>query len=384
MIGLFTANSIIHGAERVYQAFAHGAYRFCTNEVAFVNSMATRKINSFAPDGMRVLDFPLSKMVDELCDWNEYVNACKRFLVDNEIDTMFIVMVYMLQGKKYGQEKAIAADIASALKNHQYGMNYNISKNFLSRMLFVKACADVCDNVYHQVVDPQEPDLSRVFDFKHYDELVDLQFPKRRRIMMPYYEAYSYGVDQYAVETRNRSIDFMFGASVMSEDRMFLLDLADSLTSHMDRCGMRYDVNLHVGSKMRRETGTDKNRPFVDQREYVDRLDGVVSTLVVPAYDSTAFSWFRLVESASKGCIPLVYYKCAMDSVRRAFPGVYNVIQNDLLVHDGDDLFERVSRFSDDSERIKVCESIKDAIADRNVLDVEWLQNRWQKLEGAK
>lgn len=377
MIAAYIADSITAGRMRVLESFLTALHEFVGEDVVVVNSSGRGQIDSVIPEGMKQIDFKTNEVVKQTGNWPDYIDACKKFLVDNDITTMFAIGSTMMQGKKFGEEHSIAKDIDRMIHEVNLRMNFVSMRTFYTRVQFINACSQVCKHVYHQVIDPQEPDYSRVFDFSNYVEFIDLQFASRRRVLMPYYEWYSFKDDQNSIESSDRSIAFTFGASAVTADRHYLIALVGEIEEGLTKANLTYDILL----RKKVEVGKSRTK-FIDQRQYVYDLQYATATIVVPAYDAEAFSWFRFVESASRGCVPLVYKECCLDSVKKCYPETYKVICDELIVNDAADIVEKVKKFSNDSERIKMCKKIQDAIASRHVFDIQWLQDRWHKLQG--
>ena len=377
MIAAYIADTITAGRMRVLESFLSALHEFVGKDVVLINSSARGTIDSVVPEGMKQVDFRTNEVLKQTRYWPYYIDACKKFLVDNGITTIFIIGSTMVQNKKFGDEHLIAKDVDRMQHEVSLRMNFVSMRTFYSRVQFINACSQVCEHVYHQVVDPQEPDYSRVFDFNEYVEFVDLQFASRKRILMPYYEWYSFKDDQNSIEFSDRNTAFTFGASAVTADRHYLIALVDEIEESLSKANLAYDILL------RKKVEAGKSRtPFVDQRQYVYDLQYAVATIVVPAYDAEAFSWFRFVESAARGCVPLVYKGCCIDSIKKCYPETYKVICDELIVDGAADVVEKVKKFTDDSERVKMCKKIQDSIASRHVFDIQWLHDRWHKLQG--
>lgn len=377
MIAAYIADSITAGRMRVLESFLAALYEFVGKDVVVINSSSRSLIDSVIPEGMKQIDFKTNEVVKQTGNWPDYIDACKKFLIDNDIVTMFVIGSTMVNNKKFGDEHSIAKDIDRMQNEVNLRMNFVSMRTFYTRVQFINACSQVCKHVYHQVVDPQEPDYSRVFDFNEYVEFVDLQFASRRRTLMPYYEWYSFKDDQNSIEFSDRHVAFTFGASAVTADRHFLIPLVGEIEESLGKENLAYDILL------RKKVEVGKSRTmFVDQRQYVYDLQYAAVTIVVPAYDAEAFSWFRFVESVSRGCVPLVYKECCTDSIKKCYPEIYKIIHDELIVSDAADVVEKVKKFVNDSERVKICKKIQDSIASRHVFDIQWLYDRWHKLQG--
>lgn len=377
MIAVFVNDVATAGRMRVVEAYLTLLYELLEDDVAFINTSLRSTMDSTVPDGMKTLNFGMSGVLTACEEWPSYIDACKDFLVRNDINTVFVLGATMLSGKRYGQEHAIRRDLDRMKTETELRMNFVIMKTFYSRIQFLNACSQVCDNVYHHVIDPLEPDFNEVFGFKNYQEFTDLRFASRRRVLMPYYEWYSFMQGNEAIECKDRMTSFTFGGSAVTAERAFLVELIDDVEEKLSKHGFAFDIKLKKPKAVK-----ENNDKFVDQRQYVYDLVYSVSTLIVPAYDAEAFSWFRLVESVCRGCVPLVYSQCCLDSVRTAFRSLYDFICDELIVDSADDIVAKIETFSDDDVRIATCKKIKNLIAEKHVLDIEWLRDRWSKLDG--
>lgn len=373
MKAVFVCDSLTPGRMRILEAYLHALDKF-VGDVKLINMSLRSTIESAMPVGMDTILFSIKNEFDEAGDWPAYIDRCHQFLVDNDIDTIFMYGCQMLQSKSFNQEKSIARDIFRMKKEVLLRTNFATMKTFYSRLQFVNACSFTCDNVYHQMIDPQEPDLSRVFDFKNYKELVDVQTASRKRVAMPYYEEYSFSDEQIDIDFSDRITAFKFGASATTKDREFLIDMVKELKQ---KFGDEADITLMV----KKQNGKRKTK-FVDQRQYVYDLRYTCSTLLVPAYDAEAFSLARLVESAGKGCVPIVYAACCLDSIRQLYPELVELIEDELIAEDVDGIFELVEKSKQDDFRKRICYDIQSCLAKQHVLDIQWLRDRWHKLPG--
>ena len=377
MIAAYIADSITAGRMRVLESFLTALYEFASKDVVVINSASRGLIDSVMPEGMKQIDFKTNEVIKQTGNWPDYIDACKKFLVDNDITTMLVIGSTMMQGKKFGEEHLIARDVDRMQDEVNLRMNFVSMRTFYTRVQFINACSQVCKHVYHQVIDPQEPDYSRVFDFKEYVEFVDLQFASRRRVLMPYYEWYSFKDDQKSIESSDRNIAFTFGASAVTADRHYLIALVGEIEEGLSKANLTYDILL----RKKVEVGKSRTK-FIDQRQYVYDLQYATATIVVPAYDAEAFSWFRFVESASRGCVPLVYTECCLDSVKKCYPETYELICDELVVNDATDITEKVKNFSNDSKRIKLCNNHQDVMSPTHLCDLHWQRDMSHPLPG--
>lgn len=103
-----------------------------------------------------------------------------------------------------------------------------------------------------------------------------------------------------------KSIDFVFGYTVITKDRDSMFDEVKSIVSNFK------NYNLYVHDKV---NGTSN---FLSRELYLEKIAKARYTLIIPPYDKESVSIYRILESIELDCLPLfhkdVNYKLIEDS----------------------------------------------------------------------
>lgn len=377
MLGIFVGDNIRGSCFKLISSFLEVMKLVTDGEFVFISLNRSHRFDFLVPDGIDIIQFPMIGVVEDAKSWTRYQNEVRDFLRENSIDTAIQLGATMLQMYSRDKEVNMMKQFARCEANDNYGMSYNTMKTFMSRMFFTKVCTDVCDNFYKYDIDPQEMCLSRLFDFndKNFAEFYMVKPRDYDLTIMPYYEYALFELDGQV--DFDREIDFEFGASAISHDRAFLIPLVDGVEKMLDECGITANIYLQ-----RPKNAGKRDERLVDQLQYVYNMNFVKTTLIVPSYCHDSFSWERFVAAISKGCVPLVLSDCCLDSISKLYPEVTAIIKRKLLVSDENDIADKIGYFRDDRKRRLCIDELKNAIASKHVLDIQWLRDRWHKLQG--
>lgn len=377
MFGIFVGDNIRRSCFKLISSFLEVMKLVTDGEFVFINLYRNHRLDFLVPEGIDIVQFPMLDVVKDTKSWTQYQNEARDFLRKNNIDTVVQFGATMLQAYSRDKEVNMLKQFARCETNDSYSMSYVLMKTFMSRMFFTKVCAEVCDNFYKYDIDPQEMCLSRLFDFtgKNFAEFYMVKPRDYDLTIMPYYEYALFELDSQV--DIDREIDFEFGASAISPDRAFLIPLIDSLEKALGKSSTTANIYLQ---KPKNEGKKDER--LVDQLQYVYNMNFVKTTLVVPSYCHDSFSWERFVAAISKGCVPLVLSDCCLDSISKLYPEVTAIIKRKLLVFDENDIVDKIKYFRDDRKRRLCIDELKNAIASKHVLDIQWLRDRWHKLQG--
>ena len=377
MLGIFVGDNIRGSCFKLISSFLEVMKLVTDGEFVFISLNRSHRFDFLVPDGIDIIQFPMLGVVENTKSWTQYQNEARDFLIENNIDTVIQLGATMLQMYSRDKEDDMLKQFARCEANDSYGMSYVMMKVFMSRIYFTKVCAEVCDNFYKYDIDPQEMCLSRLFDFtgKNFAEFYMVKPRCYDVTIMPYYEYALFELDEKV--DIDREIDFEFGASAISPDRAFLIPLVDSVEKMLNESGIVANVYLQ-----RPKMAGKRDKRLVDQLQYVYNMNFVKTTLIVPSYCHDSFSWERFVAAISKGCVPLVLSDCCLDSFRKLYPEVASIVKRKLLVFDENDIVDKIRYFRDDRKRRLCIEELKNAIASKHVLDIQWLRDRWGKLNG--
>jgi hypothetical protein len=134
-------------------------------------------------------------------------------------------------------------------------------------------------------------------------------------------------------EQFDKDVDITFGMTVFEGFRTKYYHYAKTILNKFDK------VNFYVLNKI-----TGENN-FLDRDDYLKQIARSKYTIILPAYDDTCFSIFRLIESLHNDCLPLLHKDCCIVDMNKSF---------------GVDLSELMSEdpFPED-ERIRLLEKYK-------------------------
>jgi hypothetical protein len=116
-------------------------------------------------------------------------------------------------------------------------------------------------------------------------------------------------------EQTEKDIDITFGMTIFQNFRQKYEQDAKTILNKFDK------VNFYVLNKV-----TGENT-FVDRAEYLKQIARSKYTIILPAYDSTCFSIFRLLESLHNDCLPLIHEDCYLTDINKS----YNTDLNELV-----------------------------------------------------
>lgn len=376
MTGIFIGDNIRGSCYKLINSFLEVMKVVMGRKFVFINLNKGHRFDFLVPDNIDIIRFPMLRSIESSQSWRQYQDDVRDFLCENNIDTVIQFGACMLQSYSRDREASMLKQFARCDANDKNCMNYLSMTTFMARMYFSRVCSEVCDNFYKYDVDPQEMCLSRLFDFagKNFSEFYMVKPRGYDLTVMPYYEYALFELDEEVDEARE--IDFEFGASALTADRAYLVPLAEGIRKKLDESKVVANVYL----QMPKNAGK-RNEQLVDQFQYVYNMNFVKTTLIVPSYCIDSFSWERFVAAVSKGCVPLVLSDCCLDSIRKLYPDVTKIIEKKLLVHDEDEIAEKVKYFGDKRIRSLCVKEVTDAIASKHVLDIQWLRDRWSKLD---
>lgn len=111
----------------------------------------------------------------------------------------------------------------------------------------------------------------------------------------------------FEVEKAEKTIDFTFGLTVIEQVRQkYEYDARDFIKQFPNS-------RFYIRNKL---TGEDN---YVDRLTYFDQLAKSKYTMIVPAYDTTMFSVYRLMEALYCDCLPFIHPDCYLDDMNESF-----------------------------------------------------------------
>lgn len=271
---------------------------------------------------------------------------------------------------RFGLEDKAAKMLAQAYDQPTGFMNYVSATKNVAWLVFIDRCAKRAKHFYQYVVDPLEADLGKVFEFDDFERLYYNKQARAGAVVMPFYE---YMLDKHSGEKSPKSSPFTFYCTALTDERAYMADMQGELEGVEG-----WDVNICTKDQAHRSLS-------VGQDEYLSMLKQATASLVIRPYDHEAFSWTRFCECVYNDCVPLVWHDCNFQDVETLFPAVARYTKGNLLVESVDGLRRAVDHLSNDPEAAaEALRALKSGIAEKHVLDIQWLRDRWQKLPGIR
>lgn len=278
------------------------------DNLVIIDPFTGNKLKKMLPEGTEIIKYD----VRNLGGWKEIYKYNRNLLESNNIDTMIIFKVVLSKGFKCGDMGQIKGFQKKRKENDMYGFNFNQTKNILTKFSLVESASKICENVYHFILDPQEASFEDVCNFKHFEKLYGMN-----RDGYKYMPCFEYGVNKEAKHIE-KTVDFVFYCSAVTEDRAYIANIKDKLES-IDG----WDVRINVPKA--------NIRPL-KQNEYYDKLASAKYSLCIPAYNKTAFSMYRFIEAACNDCICFIHKDVCLNDVKNTFPDIYDIMVEYLIV----------------------------------------------------
>lgn len=105
----------------------------------------------------------------------------------------------------------------------------------------------------------------------------------------------------------DKDIDITFGMTIFQDFRHKYYEDAKKVLSKFD------NVKFYVLNKV-----TGENT-FVNRDVYLKQIARSKFTIILPAYDSSCFSIFRLLESLHNDCLPLIHKDCYLKDINKSY-----------------------------------------------------------------
>lgn len=214
----------------------------------------------------------------------------------------------------------------------------SIGKHLLNILAVLKAHTDYCIPIHDICYDPLEYSLSLF----HPDYQPKSNYFLYHGYDMPAYNMHRLDSMQYYLNFKKKffqiekTLDFVFGMTVMEADRMSYYEYADLFSKKFQR-------NFFVANNKFNNINT-----FVDRDKYLNFISASKYTLILPAYDTNSFSIYRLIESLSNDCLPFIHQDCIIDDVEKSFNVDLSMLKTDKI-------------FSE-SQRLEILEYLKSKI----------------------
>lgn len=277
-----------------------------------------------------------------------------------------------------------------------YNMQYDLMRRVIERLLFVKACRG--KNVVHFVIDPDEVDFSKVWNFKIYRRFGALKWDG-----CEYGPIYEYLLYNTFIQDIPKFYDFYYVGSAVTEDRKYLYRCQSEVLSHINRRRIGFiKENPKIGTFDIFDGDNREKR--VTQSTYLYNLKLSRYTMVNPPYNKKEFNIIRFMEAVVCDCIPLIL-KCKKDvrdmkfgclhNLILTFPDFYDIIIKRNLIVVPKDIHIRLTKYYEDSDNgsvrkvkygtygepdIDICQQLKETKSFKKITDRNYVQSFYDGL----
>jgi len=253
--------------------------------------------------------------------WSEYYQQLDDVQEKYQFDRIALIALYQEFCNK--KDSQILEYYEETFKDDRafFGFNFMQKKalNFMS-VLYMNLKHKI--PVDHFMIDPPELDLS----------LIGLS--NVRRYFFYDYEKINAKHSSYAEymlrersknrENFEKNIDFVFGFSIELPPRYWFHMYYLRMRRLLEEAGLKSE--FYYSSQV------DENKCMISKPRYLQRLEESRYSLVIPSYVETEFSMIRFLEIISKDCIPLIFYKTNLDSLKKLHPTFCDVIEKHSLI----------------------------------------------------
>lgn len=145
---------------------------------------------------------------------------------------------------------------------------------------------------------------------------------------------------------RERSLDFVFGATVLAKSRAWIDEIITDLKTELPS----ESTKIFYTNKYK------KIDEFISRSEYLGLVAKSKYTLIVRSYDQNSFSMYRVIESVFNGCVPLLHRDSNWTLLSDSFKNIDEEWLKSTLVVDGaNDIKSKMNGFGEE-ERKAICE----------------------------
>lgn len=177
--------------------------------------------------------------------------------------------------------------------------------------------------VHEVIYDPQELSMDRWHElfqpkenYYKYHGYEDSRYNFNRLDSLQYYYKNIFNMEE--LDSNKKDIDFTFGYTCVTKERKWVSDEIEQI------CSMFDTYKLFAKDKIK---GIDTSIPRKKYLEYIARSK---YTLIIPAYDVTSMSIYRIIESLELNCLPLFHANCNIELIEKSFDvNLSNLIIND-------------------------------------------------------
>ena len=285
----------------------------------------------------------------ENSNWQEYEKLIKNQTKD--LDTLIIFGNTMFNNYNSRDTSLIERfDKEFDNKNYEYNIKFVSTRTVMQRYLVCRICKD--KKLIYVCLDPQECIITDYLKTGICTYILN----RGNKKYVPSYEKCLFANNQIT----DKTVDFTFYGTALTEDRKYLVEQSDLLTSIRNS-----DVGIIV----------KKDSTYVSQTEYYDKLARSKFTLIIPSYDVTTFSVIRFLEAVSNHCLPLVLDTVDLTDLKNTFPDIYDIVRKNLVVNIKD-----IQNKIDELDYDKIIKKIFNTESVKNFTDLDYFKREWSKI----
>lgn len=346
MIGLFLNMGIAKGLVNTIRYHFNAIIDSIDDKIVIIDTNAGNKLkNLLNRDDVEYRHIAWA----ENYNWHDYEKVIKDKTKD--IDTFICFGSTMFNNYNSTNNSLIQRfDKEMNNKNYTYNLNFVSTRIVMQRYLVCKLCKD--KNFIYFYIDPSECILSKYFNVGK--TVYYLNRPDC--VYLPSYERYMF-LNGKDIE---KTTDFTFYGTALTEDRRYLVDQKELLTNIRNS-----DVGIIV----------KKDSTYVSQTEYYEKLARSKFTLIIPSYDVTTFSVIRFLEAVSNHCLPLVLDTVDLTDLKNTFFDIYEIVEKNLVVNIKD-----IQSKIDSLDYDKIIKKIFNTKSVKNFTNMDYFKKEWSKI----
>lgn len=282
-------------------------------------------------------------------NWQKYEKLIKEQTKD--LDTLIIFGNTMFNNYN-NKNTSLINKFDKEIDNHNYMYNIKFvsTRTVMQRYFICRTCKN--KKLIYICLDPQECVITDYLKTGICTYILN----KGNKKYVPSYEKYLFDNNQIV----DKTIDFTFYGTALTEDRQYLLEYKYILTNIKNS-----DVGIIV----------KKDNTYISQVEYYNKLSHSKFTLIIPSYDITTFSIIRFLEAISNHCLPLVLDTVNLTDLKNTFPDIYNIVKKNLVVNIKD-IQSKINELNYD----KIINEIFNTKSIKNFTDIEYFKKEWSKI----
>lgn len=324
----------------------------CIDDLTILDYNQSNKVKGCLEDSVKVKKLN----VISLQSWQEIEESYKNVLKD--FDAVFIVRFPILDSLSKKSGVSLQNFLSNYHINDTFSMSFILMKNTFVKMMLLKVVEDLGIDLYHVIIDPQEIDYSKYFNFHKYRRLFQLK--RKDELYAPYYE---YCLQRYNQKNiKDKSLLLFFIGIIVSEDRYFLYDLYEYFKQFED-------IHFGIYDKV-------KYKKKLPQDKYYEELEKSKYTLIIRAYDKKSFSMTRFMEAIVLDCIPLILDDVCLDELKNTFYDIYQIAKK--LVVNKNEVYNRIT--SSYEQDYMLLQEIKKSKSYIKITDLEKIKKYYKKL----